>query len=792
MLCYALLSAAAALSASAQIDLGSAVVAAPADADPIVRNAAEMISDEIEARSYIRLAIADAAPAEGSVIAVGTKDALAKIAPAYADAISALAPEGDEGYAIATVADGANAAIFVTGNTSRGVIFGAGRLLRELTMTKRSVVLDEAFDETSAPAIPMRGHQAGYRPKVNTYDGWTPREWKQYIRDMVVFGTNAFEMMPPNTDDAADSPHFTRLQIDMLPIMSELAHNHGMDVWLWYPAMAEDYGDTATVNKELAEWGAVFEKIPYIDDILVPGGDPGHTKPVHLMNLLEKQTAVLHKTHPNARMWVSPQGFTADWMDEWLELLKPEPEWLHGVVFAPQNRLSLADMRALVPARYPIRHYPDITHSYSCQYPVQDWDVAYQLTQHREVINPRPEFLTKVFHWSMDDTVGFVTYSEGVNDDYNKILWSLLGWDPEMDIAEITRQYARYYIGPEYEDEVAKLLFALEDNWEGPLLANAGVVTTYLQARDLHKAVSPQTLLNWRFQMVLYRAYFDAFVRRRLVYETDLEEQALEILAKAPAIGAAAAMDEAERVLRLAVFDPVGAEIRTRVSDMAEALYQSIQMQHSVERFHAIDAGRGGNFDYIDRALNNRPWMEARFAEIRALEDEKERLAAVDRIVNWTNPGPGGFYDDLGNISQQPNLVRNVADEFDPENRVNPLMGYYPWPADRRVSWYNDAETRFEAPLHMRYTNLDPNAEYTLRAVYAGDKWDTQMSCMADESIEIHPLIDKPDPIAPLEFDIPKEATADGELLLTWNQTPGRGSAGRGTQIAEVWLIKKK
>jgi hypothetical protein len=42
-----------------------------------------------------------------------------------------------------------------------------------------------------------------------------------------------------------------------------------------------------------------------------------------------------------------------------------------------------------------------------------------------------------------------------------------------------------------------------------------------------------------------------------------------------------------------------------------------------------------------------------------------------------------------------------------------------------------------------------------------------------------------------VEFDIPAAATRDGELTLSWTSTPGRGGAGRGPQVAEVWLIKQ-
>ncbi len=63
------------------------------------------------------------------------------------------------------------------------------------------VQLPADFEITTAPQYPLRGHQFGYRPKVNSYDGWTPDMWEQYIRDLAVFGTNAFEMIPPRSDD---------------------------------------------------------------------------------------------------------------------------------------------------------------------------------------------------------------------------------------------------------------------------------------------------------------------------------------------------------------------------------------------------------------------------------------------------------------------------------------------------------------------------------------------------------------------------------------------------------------
>ena len=96
-----------------------------------------------------------------------------------------------------------------------------------------------------------------------------------------------------------------------------------------------------TVEHALAEWAEVFKNLPRIDAVFVPGGDPGHTRPKVLMALLEKQAENLHRYHPRAQMWVSPQSFSREWFDEFLTLMQAEPAWLAGVVFGPQVRMPV-------------------------------------------------------------------------------------------------------------------------------------------------------------------------------------------------------------------------------------------------------------------------------------------------------------------------------------------------------------------------------------------------------------------------------------------------------------------
>ncbi len=109
--------------------------------------------------------------------------------------------------------------------------------------------------------------------------------------------------------------------------------------------MDKDYTDPTTVEFALKEWEGVYRSLPKIDNVFVPGGDPGHTPPAALMNLLEKQTQLLNRYHPHAQMWVSPQGFSKGWLDEFIEILvKSEPQWLAGLVFGPQQFASLKEL----------------------------------------------------------------------------------------------------------------------------------------------------------------------------------------------------------------------------------------------------------------------------------------------------------------------------------------------------------------------------------------------------------------------------------------------------------------
>lgn len=777
------------------IDLTGAVVLAPPGLAGPAAKAVAMLGEEVAARSWVRWARADAWPAApaGPTIVVGPARALAEFARGRTARLAA--PNGAvdgraEGYRVWVERGGRAPVVYVAGNDARGVLFGVGHLLRALRIERERVTLPANLDVATAPRTPLRGHQLGYRDIPNSYDGFTLPMWEQYVRDLAVFGTNAIELVAP---DGEPSPNFPLAPLETLAGMSRTADGYGMDVWIWYPATHGDYRDPRVAARAEAEWDAVFRKLPRLDAVFVPGGDPGETPPEQLMPLLERQAAVLRRSHPHARVWVSAQGFSEQGMQAFLAALRREPAWLGGVVYGPWTRLPFAEFRAAVPARYPIRRYPDVTHTWISQYPVPDWDRALAVTQRREPINPRPVDQALIFRrYARYAPLGFITYSEGVNDDVNKAVWSALGWDPDADVGAVLRDYARYFVGPAYERPFADGLFALERNWRGPALANAGIDSTLRAFRAMEQRArregDARLLLNWRFQMALYRAYFDAYVRGRLARETALEREAVDRLRRAGALGSQRAMREAAAILDRPAADSALPALRARVFELAEALFQSVRMQLSTTRYFAKE-GRQANLDYVDFPLNDRGWLAGQFAEIAALSDEPARVARLDAIARRTDPGPGGFYDDLGDPQRRAHLVLGAEYADDPMFFVRPTL-FVAADSTRPMAWWTHALALFRAPLRMRYAGLDPAAEYRVRVVYGrSNKPGERGPRLEADGIPVHPYLDRY--YEPVEFDVPAAATRDGALTLSWYRDPAGGGPGRGNQVAEVWLMRK-
>ena len=241
------------------LDLSGAVIV-PLPAEGVVSKAAEMLQEELAARSGLTLSIATEAPETGSAILLGTAQTLPGV----------NVPEKPEAYGIAV--DGNR--VRLAGRDERGALFAAGRLIRLASAGPGTLSLELAAPIATAPDAAYRAHQLGYRHTANTYDAWTIETYEQYIRDLILFGSNGIELITNLDPQAKDGPVMAEPMRAMNVKLSALTQAYGIDLWLWSPVMAEPGEDVTTpegkgycIDQREVTQGEYFEFLyAYLED----------------------------------------------------------------------------------------------------------------------------------------------------------------------------------------------------------------------------------------------------------------------------------------------------------------------------------------------------------------------------------------------------------------------------------------------------------------------------------------------------------------------------------------------
>lgn len=778
------------LASTQTLDCSRATVVGAAHLSQAEASAVEMLLDEAAKRTGHRWETAQSFPGRpaGCTIFAATRRQMPLLLPA---ALLRATPEGDgkaEGFALRAFRFHARPVILIAGNDDRGLLFGIGALLRRFSLSAGRATLPAPFRLAQSPEKPIRSYQLGYRFKNNTYDAWNLAQFEQQIRDLAIFGGNTVQLIAPHSDDRSLSPLFPAPPLETLIGISRILDRYGLDCDIYYPELEPDYRRPEQMRRELARFENLIRQIPRVDALWAPGGDPGKTPPALLFALLAKEAEILHRFHPRARIYVSAQEMDAIQYKEFYRLVGERPAWLTGVFVGPQSRESLQAQRRRIPAEIPLIFYPDIGHTLHAQFPVARWDPVFTLTEGREPIDPRPVDEAVIYRRFAALHTGFVAYSEGVNDDVNKCLWAQWGWDSSRSAESILNEYARFFVGPRWSRSFARGLIDLEGNWRGPIRSNRQIGATLRELQRIEKSRdAPQD--NWRFEMALYRAYYDAFLQLRLQAETRQQQQALAFLKQVPEIGVDRAMQRAETALQ-PPNPTAGADLRARVFALAGDLFHHIGLQLSVPLYGAANWERGANLDRIDIPLNDRVWLESAFERIRALP-AAARPAALRAVLDWDVPLPGAIYDDLGNPEREPHLVRGLGFARDPlffHTAIDGVADHTPaegW----RWSQLTYAETLYEQPLRMRYRGLDPRRRYRLRVTYAGEEYTVPLRLTVDDRWEIQRSTARKSNPQTVEYALPADAARNGQLRLEWMHPAGLGASGRGGQIAEVWLL---
>ena len=744
---------------------------------------AKFLETEIELRTGIKLAGGTSMPSGGTpAVVIGT----AGSAPAPYNLPRGLAiPAKCEGYAIwADTSTRSAPTVYLLGRDDRGTLFAAGRLMRLLYLAENYIALAGDVRIGAAPADAIRAHQiiSTTQSRDRLIDWGSAARKRQYIRDLVIFGTNGFE---------------TRFADNVDDYLEEL----GIDFFL--NVTCQDLIDRDRLSDN--EIRDLYAGQAGLDHITTYGGDARGAMPPQLVfPKMERIVPLIMQTCPTIKWWYSNQclDFHAVDYDDYIfgYLKTTRPSWLYGMVYGPWTKRGIAEIRADLPASYAIRHYPDICHPWWCQYPVGRWDrVLAQVWPRNGSIYAMPRMMAAVHKATRKDTEGFLAYNHtGCYNDLNKFVWSAAGWDPSARIEDILYDYGRVFFAYQFREHpespgesvpkdaiidagsaaVARGLQLLEENWTGPLADN----TSAEEALALWKKIAGcmgGVGRNWRLELFLYRAFIDAQIKRKYDAEMKCQRRAYEILQDAAELKVPqnTGNSDGERKVE---FNRL---IENARAELAKVDTQFQSRESFTRQLRSWDlSGKFGDLDEIldnlYKPLSDRRWLQAKL-------DGAGSAADIDRILNYENAGPGGYYDNLGVEGGQPHLVRQKTWREDPGFVYSPVNWTDHKPgADRRHSQLTHALCRYDTPLLMRWERLDPAAAYHIEVVYLGP-FGQKLTCQTDEGVSIHTVRGNTGS-EPVRYDIPRSATADGVLELKWkldNQV-------RGVSVTEIWLIK--
>jgi len=233
-------------------------------------------------------------------------------------------------------------------------------------------------------------------------------------------------------------------------------------------------------------------------------------------------------------------------------------------------------------------------------------------------------------------------------------------------------------------------------------------------------------------------------------------------------------MNEALNKINEADLINIAPGLRDKVVAYCEALYRSVGLQTSVEKYQASGPERGSVLDFLDYPLNNRWWLTDQFKAISALKTEKEKLSALDVIRTWENPGQGSYYDNISNISQSPRVKTVVDDACD-------------------VAWWDKGKSRkrlstqlFQNFPQLEYEDLDPKGRYLIRIAGYGE------ALLRVDGERVSPTLYNKELEEFKEFPIDRRFIQDGKLSISFDEPEESHLNWRThSKVCDIWLIKQ-
>lgn len=765
---------------------------------------------------------------------------------------------GPEGFHLHVHPQEGGLLVLAAGTDSRGVLYAAGELLRQLVLQETSITAPEHFDLRTAPAFEVRGTQFGQGGIMLQMTGaraWTQKDIEAAILQYALAGANTFEV---SESLSADDPVYCFLKSLGLKTLTHYGPNTGSGPPEWHAA--ESIGRVGYLCPSVPEareallrrCEEVFRNSPPFDYVRFPGGDGGgcecdRCKPYGktFILLCEDLAGIIHKYHPQTEIFFTNQKFDNADDIAIFEYLREKPRpWLRAFGYGPgsdamtwqpghrqHHRMDLfrypgfgpfdrylKEILHQLPPEQDIVFFNELTHWYYSQYgyvrfpprPDQDnetpphWshfiyerypDPYLAMVYERLTFFAWPRYYHYVFGETLRYGIGDVTHSSGYQDHFNQWMWQRLLWSPHRSVEDIVQEYARTWFGPEAAPLMAEALFQLERNLEPSVITNDGIDRYYSLVKDAGKRIPENHMRNnWVWREHMQKAALDKYVRLRVRSQLALQERAESLLAESLKGGDP---DAAIRSALAVLGEERESEEMKRLRDEAGRFGEENNIIYGV---------RNTGYFNLDHDFVGLGWIKRMLERAQAASPEERRKLLL-MITDYENAGEGGYYDLAGVPGRAPHMVYGYPYDFGQPYWRGALS------EANRASHGRPAFTAQEKQgVTFRYTGLDPQARYRIRVTlvrpryqerYAARMRQKSQSIYADDILLVKDL-EVPEYLSEFfEFDIPREATQDGDLTIRFEKSAGigegprteveiwRNTGGWGTIVSEIWLIKE-
>jgi len=837
-----------------------------AKADDVERKSAELLKARLTEASRVEVRVEQEGavspqPSNCLLVLLGVPAHHAELARRLdADGIKPLTERdpGPEGFLVRCRMDATPPCLIAAGVDQRGVLYAVGEILRRTVLGERSLRVPQHLEVRTAPAFEVRGTQfgqGGFAKRLAKVRDWTEEETQRVILDYALAGANTFM--------TAAGPMFDFIKSYGLMTHCEYFPNTGSGPPEW--EASESIGRKGYVcfsvpearRAQLERCEAFFSSSPPFDFVKFQGGDGGgcecdRCKPYGLtfIKVVEEMAAIIHKYHPHTRVWFTNQKFNSDDDKAIFEYLQEKPrEWLwawgygpgsdamtwqpghrqtHRMDlfrypgFGPPDRYNQEIVRQLPPQQV-LMHYNEITHwrysefGYIQDYPRADRNGDLPPRWNHFIYERRPDqALTMVYdratwfawpryyHWAFGEVVrygaGDVTHSSGFHDHFNQWMWQRLLWAPQTSMDDVVAEYCRTWLGRAAAPYMAKALFQLEENLqenpEAPITEKDGIRRYYdLVKRAGERIPQHQMKGHWLWRLYMQKGALDLYVRHSVRQQTDLQRRIERAVARALEQGN---LDETVDSI-LPWFDQL-----EEAPEMRRLREEALRLgEESNALFGARNEG-GFNLKHDFIGLG---WLKRQLERARAASPE-DKHDMLHMIVAYDDPGEGGFYDNCGTANPCRHVAHGYAFDFG-----QPHTGEMLWEANRpsqRSMHYTQDEAQ---GVTFRYRDLDTDAQYRIRFTFVRPWYQERYALRMNQksqTIYAGEFVLARDLEVPLQmsdsftFDIPREATRDGELVIRLEKAGDvavgdrvtveqwRNCGGWGTIVSEVWLMKKK